>query len=246
MEPAKEKQDRIFDDANRQQIMEQVVKLYQVQKEIDYRVSLRGIADECGITPLKVRKLLITAGVYENDISREIATLWKEGKTTWEIQEQTGLSAASVHSYLPYSRTIYGKRISVPQEWEQALQNRQQIDSLLIQEVNSLKENTDWKKVPSSLDQLLWDAILLFQSHSFTTAKNLKFTYSIKGNEMFVSRKDKSITKATILLAFHKAMELQRGGNGIAGPKKLGTFGASYLFPIFLQLGVISIEKNSC
>ena len=63
---------------------------------------------------------------------------------------------------------------------------------------------------------------------------------------MFVSRKDKSITKATILLAFHKAMELQRGGNGIAGPKKLGTFGASYLFPIFLQLGVISIEKNSC
>ena len=60
---------------------------------------------------------------------------------------------------------------------------------------------------------------------------------------MFVSRKDKSITKATVLVAFHKAMELQRGGKGIGGPKKLGTFGASYLFPIFVRLGVITVGE---
>ena len=126
--PGKEKQDKCSDETSRQQIMERVVKLYQAQKEIDYRVSLRGIADECGIAPLKVRKLLITAGVYENDVSREIAALWKAGKTTQEIQDQTGLSAASVHSYLPYSRTVYGRGAPIHQEREQFLQNWQQIN----------------------------------------------------------------------------------------------------------------------
>ena len=53
---------------------------------------------------------------------------------------------------------------------------------------------------------------------------------------MFVNRKSKSITQATIFMAFHKAMEL---GGAVAGLKKLGTFGASYLYPIFVRLGVI-------
>lgn len=32
--------------------------------------------------------------------------------------------------------------------------------------------------------------------------------------------------------------------NGVAGPKKLGCFGASYLYPIFLEIGVISLPKR--
>ena len=40
----------------------------------------------------------------------------------------------------------------------------------------------------------------------------------------------------TVFMAFRKAMEL---GGVVAGPKKLGTFGASYLYPVFVRVGVI-------
>lgn len=82
----------------------------------------------------------------------------------------------------------------------------------------------------------LWSMLLYLQGCVFLTAKGLKFTYKIKGGEMFVNRKSKSITQATIFIAFRKAMEF---GGVVAGPKKLGTFGASYLYPIFVRLGVI-------
>ena len=75
----------------------------------------------------------------------------------------------------------------------------------------------------------LWKLLLYLQGCVFLTAKGLKFTYKIKGGEMFVNRKSKSITQATVFMAFHKAMEL---GGIVPGPKKLGTFGASYLYPI--------------
>jgi len=232
------------EDAERQKMIERVAKLYQFQKEIDPHVSLSGIADECGIDMLKVRKMLITAGVYENEMSRKISVLWKEGKTTREIQECTGLSAASVHSYLPYSRIVYGREQPVTQEQETLPKKAQKKGGVLVQKIALMQQDLEWEKVPAELDQLLWDALLLYQDKPFSTAKNLEFTYVIKGCEMFVSRKDKSITKATVLVAFHKAMELQRGGKGISGPKKLGTFGASYLFPIFVELGVIEFEKK--
>lgn len=238
--PEKEFQSGNGSTAKRQTLMERVVELYQEQKEIAYHVSLSGMAEECGINSLRVRKLLITAGIYENDISREIACLWKEGKSVREIQKTVGLSLSSIHSYLPYSRADYGCSSS---NQEQPVQGCQTALEKLRCSTNALKLQEQWKKVPVELDELLWEALHWHQDCSFTTAKNLKFTYSIKGNEMFVSRKDKSITKATVLLAFHKAMELQRGGKGIAGPKKLGTFGASYLFPIFLRLGIITLAE---
>lgn len=83
---------------------------------------------------------------------------------------------------------------------------------------------------------LLWDTIVEFQGYLFYTAKNLEFFYIIKGNEMFVTRKDKSITRASVMAAFGKALEL---GRVVTGPKKLGTFGASYLYPVFQKIGVI-------
>lgn len=86
------------------------------------------------------------------------------------------------------------------------------------------------------LENLLWDTLALFQGYPFRTAKKLEFTYSLKGYEMFVSRKEKSLTRASVMLAFRKALGLNRV---VSGPKKLGTFGASYLYPVFLYLGVI-------
>lgn len=40
-------------------------------------------------------------------------------------------------------------------------------------------------------------------------------------------------------LSLWNAMELQKSGLPVSGPKKLKTFGASYLYPIFMELGVI-------
>lgn len=88
-------------------------------------------------------------------------------------------------------------------------------------------------------DALFWQILVNCQGESFRTVKNLEFTYTIKGNEMFVNRKDKSITRATVLLAYHKALEIQAAGMKVTGPKKLGTFGASYLYPIFQSLHII-------
>ncbi len=92
-------------------------------------------------------------------------------------------------------------------------------------------------------DQALWQALIAWQGRTFMTAKGLEYTYTIRerrdgalGGEMFISRKEKSITQSTVFMAFHKALEL---GGIVTGPKKLGTFGASYLYPVFIQLGVI-------
>lgn len=82
----------------------------------------------------------------------------------------------------------------------------------------------------------LWDAIVAFAGYSFFTAKGLGFRYCVKGNEIFISRKEKSVTRSSVEVAFWRAVNM----NGeIRGPKKLGVFGASYLYPIFVKLGVI-------
>lgn len=35
-------------------------------------MSLQAIADELSLNPIKVRKLLITAGVYESDVTEKV------------------------------------------------------------------------------------------------------------------------------------------------------------------------------
>jgi len=92
-------------------------------------------------------------------------------------------------------------------------------------------------------DSLLWELLESLQGKTFYTMKGLPFTYQIKGYELFISRKEKSLTRATVLLAFHHAVQLQKNGCNVDGPKKLGTFGASYLYPIFVELGII-IEQT--
>lgn len=100
---------------------------------------------------------------------------------------------------------------------------------------SSEKTETERKE----LEDLLWDTLMLFEKQTFWTAKGLDFRYEIRGYEMFVDRKEKSITRATVNMAFHKALEIQSTQGKVSGPKKLGTFGASYLYPVFIRIGVI-------
>lgn len=186
------------------------------------KVSLRDVAAEFDITLLKVRKVLITAGVYSTDISHKVQELKEQGRTIEEIMTITGLSRASVHSYLPYKKGIYNAR-EVSLDAERSRKYRRRKLAVL-----RLAEN------PDNLD-LLWDAITVFTDHPFKTyQKGLKFKYQVKGNEIFVDRKKKSITRSTVVLAYQNMRQLEE----IRRAKDLGTFGASYLYPIFLRLGV--------
>lgn len=103
-----------------------------------------------------------------------------------------------------------------------------------------VQEEISGSGIPQAvLEDALWDVLVMLEGKNFETAKHLQYSYSIKGYEIFVSRKDKSITRATVNLSLRNAMELQKAGLPVSGPKKLKTFGASYLYPIFLELGVI-------
>lgn len=86
------------------------------------------------------------------------------------------------------------------------------------------------------IESVLWEALILFQQYPVITVKGLQFTYTIKGYEMFVNRKEKSITRSTISMSLKETMELDYK---VTGPKKLGTFGASYIYSIFKTLAVI-------
>ncbi len=205
------------------ELMDTVVSCYNVKP----RPSLQVISDELDLNPIKVRKILITAGVYESGIADEVLSLYREKKTVAEIMAATGLSKASVNSYLPYTKVVYkADEISVTAERIRLYRARKAAVEGIVD------------------SESLWKALVFFEGYPFRTAKKLSFTYKIKGNEMFVDRKEKSITRATVELAYRKAVDMD---GMVAGPKKLGCFGASYLYPVFMRLGVIrdtKAEKN--
>ena len=191
--------------------------------------GLNAVAAEFGITALKARKLLITAGVYSTALSRQVAELHASGVEISRIMKLTGLSRASVHSYLPYTKIPYKlDELSANAERIRLYRERKQKCTEFCSKLSALSGNEQ--------ESELWSMLIYLQGCVFLTAKRLKFSYEIKGGEMFVNRKSKSITQATVFMAFRKALEL---GGVVAGPKKLGTFGASYLYPIFVRLELI-------
>ena len=206
-------------------------------------VSLNEVAAEFGITAMKARKLLITAGVYSTETGRKIQYLYASGKKIPEIQSMVDLSRASVHSYLPYTKGSYNmtelstnaERTKLYRERRAALKRVQDMvnKSGYVGAVTPVEVDNSRMEV---LACALWDTLLLFQGYPFKTAKGLKFTYSIRGNEMFVDRKEKSVTRATIDMALKCAVQ---SGGVVTGPKKLGTFDSSYLYSIFKRFGIL-------
>jgi predicted DNA-binding protein YlxM (UPF0122 family) len=127
------------------------------------------IAEEFSMTRLKVRKLLITAGVYETPISGEVNRLHRQGKTIAEIQEATGLKRASVHSYLPYSKAIYKlEDASVAAERIRKYRSRKQLVEVLKEvienENQTAAEATLWDFVPGVF-VLYFEGVAVFLYH---------------------------------------------------------------------------------
>ena len=81
----------------------------------------------------------------------------------------------------------------------------------------------------------LWEAILAFEGAIFYTAKGLEYSYTIRGNEMFVSRKEKSVTRASILVAYKKAGSVW-GKLSVSGVPEAGDY--------LRQCWLISAPKN--
>lgn len=203
---------------------------YDDRKDTD-SPGLNAVSAEFGITALKARKLLITAGVYSTALSRQIAELHTAGVEIIRIMDTTGLSRASVHSYLPYTK--------IPYKLEELSANAERIRLYRERKKKCAEfriKLTMAGQPAGEQEEELWGLLNDLQGCVFLTAKGLKFSYKIKGGEMFVSRKSKSITQATVFIAFRKAMEL---GGTVNGPKQLGTFGASYLYPVFVRIGIV-------
>lgn len=55
----------------------------------------------------KVRKILITEGVFESDISRVINDMYSKGCSINDISHKLKLSKTCVNSYLPYTKGMY-------------------------------------------------------------------------------------------------------------------------------------------
>ena len=83
-----------------------------------------------------------------------------------------------------------------------------------------------------------WDRLCTCAGKTYKTFRGLEYTFVVKGNELFFTRKRKSITRATIMQAYRKTKERMKKDMPISGPKKLDVFGASYLYPIFKNLGL--------
>ncbi len=80
----------------------------------DSEMSLQAIGDALELNPIKVRKLLITAGVYESDVAEKVKTPLRNTEKyktiklhCYQPQQPLNLSKASVTSYLPYQKGVY-------------------------------------------------------------------------------------------------------------------------------------------
>lgn len=206
--------------------------------------SLQTIADTLSLNPIKVRKLLITAGVYESEIASAVNSAFeeKQGMPYKEALEavaaELNLSKASVTSYLPYKKGVYFRenceraQISVAAEGLRRMRQRKKA-------VEALQSSHD--------EQHLWKCLVAFQGYRFKTTSGLPFSYKIKTGrngeltkELWINRREssKSLTWSSILLAFEKT----EGKPLVKRPKALGDIrGVSYIYGMFNRFGLIEV-----
>ena len=70
--------------------------------------SVKDVAVALEVSPVKVRKVLITEGLWASRTSKQVAALRAEGLTTSQIAAQLCTTEKAVQQYLPYSRGLYG------------------------------------------------------------------------------------------------------------------------------------------
>ena len=70
----------------------------------------------------------------------------------------------------------------------------------------------------SAQSEAVWEMILICQNRPFHTVRNCEFRYTVRGHEIKISRKEKTITRATVDAALRRALKQET----VSGPKQLG------------------------
>ena len=221
---------------NLKEQMESAVALY------DSEMSLRAIGEELGLNPIKIRKLLITAGVYESEVAQKVQDTFEEYR---EIQNYKTsilstanalqLSKASVTSYLPYKKCVYfpsteKDKISVGAERQRRYR--------------AMKR---WRNDPT--EENFWGVVVAYAGVKFKTYSGLPFTYEIKKGrngeytkELWIDRreKSKSLAWSSIVLALGNIK-----GEVVERPKALGDIrGVTYIYGMFYRFGLIDVPNE--
>ena len=97
----------------------------------------------------------------------------------------------------------------------------------------------------------LWDAIIAREHKTFKTHRGKVFTYHIKTDKagvqqgsLVIDNNRVEITRATVLLAYHRALEVQEKNGYVKNPGKLGSYGAVYLYPVFIDIGICTANPG--
>jgi len=197
--------------------------------------ELKLTAQEFGISALKIRKLLITAGVYHSEVSDKVNMLYASGKSLEEIRRITGLGRSSVNGYLPYTKVIYNpKEASLNAERIRMYRRRRRVLADLMDDMTI---------------ETLWEAVVAFQGYPFYTASRLPFAYELRkgrgaeyNRELIVDRRKEHehIDWNSFKVAFYYALSLH--GKEVERLEDLGDIpGISYIYPMLYRFGIINV-----
>lgn len=209
-------------------------------------MSLQAIGEELGLNPIKVRKLLITAGVYESEVAEKVQATFQgccetqDYKTSILLTANTlKLSKASVTSYLPYRKGVY-----FPSTAEKG---KISVGAERQRRYRAMKR---WRADPT--EEHLWEVVLLYAGVRFKTYSGLPFTYEIrKGRnvqytkELWIDRREnsKSLAWSSVLLALG---HIKKVGEVVERPKALGDIrGVTYIYGMFYRFGLIDVPDEA-
>ena len=220
--------------------MDAAVALYEEE------CSLQSIADVLNLNPIKVRKLLITAGVYESDAAKKVKNTFEEYRKTQDHKTAIlstaavlKLSNASVTSYLPYEKGVYFPNIADKEKISVGAERQRRYRAVRKLRTEPTEEH-------------LWEVVLLYAGVRFKTYSGLPFTYEIrKGRngqytkELWIDRreKSKSLAWSSVLLALDN---IKKVGEVVERPKALGDIrGVTYIYGMFYRFGLINVPDEA-
>lgn len=208
-------------------------------------VSLQAIAEELSLNSIKVRKLLITAGVYQSDVADAVQQMFQSFRTTQDYKTAVSstmvalhLSRPSVISYLPYEKGVY-----FPEDADAANISTGAERQRHYRAVTALKKNP--------CEETLWNCIVAFRGYQFKTLSGLPFAYRLKKGrgdvftkELWIDRREnsKSLAWSSVLLALNNIKEV---GAVVDRPKALGDIrGVTYIYGMFYRFGLIDMPDK--
>ena len=220
---------------NLKEQMESAVALYNT-------MSLQAIGEELGLNPIKVRKLLITADVYESKVAEKVKNTFEEYRETQDYKTSIlstantlQLSKASVTSYLPYKKGVYYPSIE-----------KEKI-SVGAERQRRYRAMKRWRSNPT--EENFWGVVLAYTGVKFKTYSGLPFSYEIKKGrngeytkELWIDRreKSKSLAWSSIVLALGNIKE-----KVVDRPKALGDIrGVTYIYGMFCRFGLIDVPDE--